>query len=122
MRDFIKYDYYIQLFFLIAGTVTAVFGFFLGLGCMLFYFVVGIPQLVSFLIKAFQQTKKSMSYIVYGIFIIPVWLSILIVLAFNNEADITNFFGYILIISLVYSPLLAVLYVYDNYKLYQSNK
>ncbi|KQT18591.1 hypothetical protein ASG31_07710 [Chryseobacterium sp. Leaf404] len=119
MNNSLKLDYYTQLFFLIAGIISAVIGCFFDFGFMLFYFVVGIPQLLSFTVRAFQKENKSVVYIVYGIFILPVWLSLLIVFGLNNEYGIANFLGYVLIISLVYSPVLSFFYVYD---LYQSSK
>jgi hypothetical protein len=122
MKTFAKNDFYIQFYVLMAGLVSIIIGIGLGYGIFLFYFVVGIPQLISFLIKAFQETEKSLTYIIYGFFIIPVWVSWLAVLGFNNNNDVTNFFGYILIASVFYSPILAIVYVYDSYKLYKSQK
>jgi len=82
MKTFTKYDYYIQLFFIIVGPQAFIFG---GLsGFVLFYFIVGIPQLIGFLIKLF--------------------------------------FGYVLMISLLYSPVMAAAYVYDCYKMYEPYK
>lgn len=121
MEKWITYDYYIQLSCLIIGIIAAFVGIFFGVGFMLFYFIVGIPQLISFLIKAFHQKKKSIVYIIYGIGIIPVWFSITII-GLNQDNDITNFFGFILIASLIYSPVLAFLYTYETYKIYQSLK
>lgn len=122
MKNFAKNDYYIQLCVLIAGLFSILIGIILGYGAFLFYFIVGIPQLISFCIKAFRHTKKSLSYIVYGIFIIPVWVSWMVILGFSNNNDITIFFGYILIAAAFYSPFLAIFYVYDAYELYQSEK
>lgn len=120
MKTFIKNDFYIQFYFLIAGLLSIFVGVAVGWGIMPFYFVVGIPQLISFLFKIFQKRKKSISYIIYGLFIMPVWISSLIIFMFKSDNGITNFFGTILIASLLYSPFLAILYVYDNYKMYKS--
>lgn len=120
MKNFAKNDYYIQFFFLIAGLFSAIIGSFFDFGIMLFYFVVGIPQLISFTLRAFHNYKKSIIYIVYGIFILPVWISLLMIFGLNNEHLITNFFGTILIISLIYSPVLSVMYVYETYTFYKS--
>lgn len=120
MKTFIKNDFYIQVYFLVGGLVSIFVGISVGWGIMPFYFVVGIPQLISFLIKIFQKRKKTINYIIYGLFIMPVWISLLIMFIFKNNHEVTNFFGTILIASLLYSPFLAILYVYDNYKLYQS--
>ncbi|MBT2622478.1 MULTISPECIES: hypothetical protein [Chryseobacterium] len=122
MEKWITYDYYIQLSCLIMGITAAFIGVFLGVGFILFYFIVGIPQLISFFIKALQQKKKSIVYIVYGIGIIPVWLSVAVVGLNPNDNDVTNFFGFILIAALIYSPVLAFLYTYETYKIYQSLK
>ncbi|MDW9382427.1 hypothetical protein [Chryseobacterium sp. JV558] len=117
MKTFAKYDYYIQLFFIIIGPMTFIFG---GLsGLILFYFIVGIPQLISFLIKLFLGTKKSLLYIAYSIVIIPVWI---IVTMLYMEKHINDFFGYILMASLLYSPVMAAAYVYDCYNTYESYK
>jgi len=124
MKTFAKNDYYIQLSFLLIGLILTLLDitiFKKGL-VFLFYFIVGIPQLISFVIRAFQETKKSLRYVVYGVFIIPVWISWLIILGFNTNNDITNFFGVILIASVFYSPVLAIVYVYDIYKLYTFEK
>lgn len=122
MKTFAKNDFYIQLCILIAGLLSIIIGIILGYGAFLFYFVVGIPQLISFIIKAFQDTKKSLGYIVYGFFIIPVWIAWLVILGFNNNNDVTNFFGYILLASAFYSPVLAILYAYDSYIFFKSQK
>jgi hypothetical protein len=121
MKNWITYDYYIQLSCLIIGIIVAFVGIFLGVGFMPFYFIVGIPQLISFLVKTFYQKKKSVVYIIYGIGIIPVWFSIAVI-GLNQHNDITNFFGFILIASLIYSPVLAGLYTYETYKIHQSLK
>jgi len=124
MKTFAKNNYYIQLSLLIIGLALALLDaliFHKGF-VFLSYFIVGIPQLISFLIKAFQQTEKSLRYIVYGFFIIPVWISWLVILGIHQNNDTVNFFGYILIASVFYSPLLAIIYVYDNYKTYKSLK
>jgi len=124
MKTFAKNDYYIQLLFFLIGLILALLdltiikkGF-----VFLFYFIVGIPQLISFCIKAFQETRKSLGYIVYGFFIIPVWASWLVVLVPNSNNDSVNLFGYILMASVFYSPILAIVYVYDSYIFFKSQK
>ncbi|WNI38234.1 hypothetical protein [Chryseobacterium sp. SG20098] len=117
MKTFAKYDYYIQLFFTIIGPQAFIFG---GLsGFVLFYFIVGIPQLVSFLIKLFFKTKKSALYIAYGIVIVPVWIIVTILF---TEKHINDFFGYVLMVALLYSPVMAAAYVYDCYTTYEPYK
>lgn len=117
MKTFTKYDYYIQLFFIIVGPQAFIFG---GLsGFVLFYFIVGIPQLIGFLIKLFLGTKKSVLYVAYGIVIVPIWIIVTVLLI---EKNINDFFGYVLMISLLYSPVMAAAYVYDCYKMYEPYK
>ncbi|UKB81114.1 hypothetical protein [Chryseobacterium sp. MEBOG07] len=117
MKTFTKYDYYIQLFFIIIGPQAFIIG---GLsGFILFYFIVGIPQLISFLIKLFLGTKKSVSYIMYGIVIVPVWIIVMILF---TEKNLNDFFGYALMAALLYSPVMAVVYVYDCYNTYEPYK
>lgn len=124
MKTFATNDFYIQLLFFLIGLILIFLDIVIikkGFG-FLFYFIVGIPQLISFCIKAFQETKKSLRYIVYGFFIIPIWISWLFILGFNSNNDVTNFFGCILIVSIFYSPVLAIVYVYDCYKFFKSQK
>ncbi|GEN66424.1 MULTISPECIES: hypothetical protein [Chryseobacterium] len=121
MKEFTKNDYYIQVFFIIAGIVISIAGMNYW-GFMAFYFVVGISQLISFLIRLFIKSKKTMAYIIYGIAILPVWISLLMIVLLSHDNSSTNFFGYILIGALLYSPVMAGLYVYDCYKTYQFYK
>lgn len=62
MKTFIKNDFYIQVYFLVGGLLSIFVGISVGWGIMPFYFVVGIPQLISFLFKIFQKRKKSTSF------------------------------------------------------------
>ncbi len=121
MKELAEKDYYIQIFFIIAGIIVSVVGF-QTWGSMAFYFVVGVPQLISFLIKLFIKIKKSVIYIIYGVTIVPVWISMLIVTLSEPNNDIVNFFGCILIGALIYSPILSILYVYECHNLYKSLK
>ncbi|MDQ0064139.1 hypothetical protein [Chryseobacterium lathyri] len=118
MKTFAKYDFYIQLVILVAGIIIESIGAFGGA----FYFVVGIPQFVSFLIRAFQPGKKSVLYTIYGILILPVWISLLLVFGLKVHPDIAELLLIVLVASLFYSPVMAVIYIYDNYRLYKSYK
>ncbi|WP_131368669.1 hypothetical protein [Chryseobacterium luteum] len=109
MKTFTKYDFYIQLLFLAAGVLAAV-----SEGILFFYFIVGIPQLISFIIRVFQKNKKTVGYIIYGIFIIPVWISLLMIFLFKHNHDVTDFFGSILMLSLFYSLIMAIIYVFHD--------
>ncbi|PWN72236.1 hypothetical protein C1631_006455 [Chryseobacterium phosphatilyticum] len=121
MKEFVKYDYYLQLMIIITGTLISILEV-ERWGLMGFYFIVGIPQLISFLIRLFFLSKKSVAYIIYGVVIIPVWISLLVLYQFNPNKDISIFFGYILIGALLYSPVMAIMYVCDCYKIYESYK
>ncbi|WP_336959098.1 hypothetical protein [Chryseobacterium contaminans] len=120
MKNFIKYDYYIQVFFLVLGPLALIMGDVTGL--LLCYFTVGIPQLISFLIRLFLTIKKTPFYIVYGILIIPVWISVLLIAIFKISNDITEIPSIIVMMAFFYSPLLAIFYVYEYHDLYKSLK
>jgi hypothetical protein len=120
MKTFAKYDYYIQFFFLVIGPQFFIIG---GLsGWILFYFIVGIPQLISFLIKIFLKTQKTPMYFIYGLFILPVWISILLKRTVELGIYESNILENIILLAFFYSPFLAALYVYENYKVYKSLK
>lgn len=121
MKTFIKYDYYIQVLFLIAG-INATLVEFQEWNILTFYFVVGIPQLISFLIRLFLKSKKSGRYIVYGIMIIPVWISLLLAVVCKGEEYVVNLAGPLMIYALFYSPILALVYIYDCYSQYETLK
>ncbi|REC46609.1 hypothetical protein [Chryseobacterium pennipullorum] len=121
MKEFAKYDYFIQLFVSIIAVITTVAGF-QTWGFMAFYVIVGIFQLISFLIRLFIKTKKSVMYVVYGITILPVWSSILCIFLCKQNNGITNFLGYILIGALIYSPIMAILYIHETYHQYKNLK
>ncbi len=120
MKKFIRYDYYIQLFFLILGPLVCITE---GLsGLILFYFIIGIPQLISYLIRLFLSIKKTPFNYVYGILIIPVWISVLLIAIFKIGNDITEIPSIIMMMAIFYSPVLAVFYVYECYSMYKSLK
>lgn len=120
MEKFIKYDYYAQLFFLILGPQAFIIGGFSGL--ILFYFIVGIPQLISYLIRLFLSIKKTPFYYAYGILIIPVWISIILVVIFKMGNAVTEIPSVIVMMAFFYSPLLALFYVDECRHLYKSLK
>ncbi|MDN3692219.1 hypothetical protein QWZ06_08060 [Chryseobacterium tructae] len=121
MKKFVKYDYYAQLSFSVIAVIATIWGF-RAWGFMAFYFIIGIPQLISFLVRLFMKTKKSILYIIYGITILPVWLSMLFIIVFQGNNNVTNFFGFILILALIYSPIMALLYIHETYSLYTKIK
>ncbi|SFN03899.1 hypothetical protein SAMN05421594_0559 [Chryseobacterium oleae] len=117
MRTFVIIDFYIQLIMLMTGMILASFG---GYNFLLFYYVTGSAQLISFLIRLFLPIKKSVFYIIYGILIIPVWVSILLKYASVANYDISQILMSVLFASLFYSPVMAVIYIYDYYRVYES--
>ncbi|WP_347217869.1 hypothetical protein [Chryseobacterium sp.] len=123
MKNFIKYDLYIQLFFIIIGTIVTILKGWQG--WIFFYIIVGIPQLVSFLIKVFLKVKISPLFLIYGMTILPVWISIVVILTLRTtEIDykITAIPGYIVMAAFFYSPFMALLYVIESHNLYKSLK
>lgn len=93
-----------------------------GNAIILFYYVVGGSQLISFFIRAFLPEKKSVLYIIYGVLILPVWVSLMITFGLKVHSGFSELMLFILIGALIYSPVMAVLYIYDNYSVYKSYK
>ncbi len=118
MKTFTKIDYFVQIFALIVGFLSII-NRFQDMGALRFYFIVGGAQLVSFLIRLFLKEKKSPGYIAYGILILPVWMILLAFFLFGNTIKYPAFLLYLLMSSLVYSPVMAVIYIYYCYKKYQ---
>lgn len=120
MKNFIKYDLFVQTFFLIAGClVTIIEGW---EGWILFYFIVGIPQLISFLVKIFLKIKTSPLFLIYGIAILPVWISIVILKTIGIDYQVTDIPVCIIMMAFFYSPFMALLYVIESHNLYNSLK
>lgn len=121
MKTFTKIDYFIQIFALVVGFLSLINGF-QDMGALRFYFIVGGSQLISFMIRLFLKEKKSPGYIAYGILILPVWIILLIYFLmgpFKYPASLL----YLLMCSLMYSPIMAIIYIYYcyiNYKFYNS--
>lgn len=120
MKKFAKYDFYIQVFFIIVGFLVTIIK---GLdGWMLFYFIVGIPQLISFVIKIFLKIQISPLFLIYGIVILPVWISILILKTIGIQHPLTDIPCCIIMMAFFYSPFMALLYVFETHNLYESLK
>jgi len=117
MKTFTKIDYFVQILALIVGFLSIINGF-QDMGALRFYFIVGGSQLISFLIRLFLKEKKTPGYITYGIFILPVWI-ILLVFFLMGPFKYPAFLLYLLMSSLIYSPVMAVIYIYYCYKKYQ---
>ncbi|NML69213.1 hypothetical protein HHL23_05330 [Chryseobacterium sp. RP-3-3] len=111
MEKFARYDFYAQFAFFQIGIAALIFGHF-----SLFYLIVGIPQLISFITRILLKSKKSLIFIIYGLLILPSWISLLMITGVKpQDYEVSDIFGGILIISLVYSPILASFYLYDTY-------
>lgn len=120
MKSFAKYDLYIQIFFIVIGFIVTIIK---GLdGWILFYFIVGIPQLISFVIKIFLKIKISPLFLIYGIAILPVWISIVILKIIGTDHQLTDIFSCIIMMAFFYSPFMVLLYVFENHNLYKSLK
>ncbi|RXM51793.1 MULTISPECIES: hypothetical protein [unclassified Chryseobacterium] len=120
MKNFIKYDLYVQLFFLITGClVTIIKGWD---GWILFYFIVGIPQLISFFVKIFLKIKISPLFLIYGIVILPVWISMVILKTLEIDHQLIDIPVCIVVMAFFYSPFMALLYVFESHNLYNSLK
>jgi hypothetical protein len=119
MKTFIKYDFYFQILFLIIGIISIFIMDDSYIQGILFYFFVGIPQLISYIIKLFFKIEKSSIFIIYGVLILPVWISVLLLIIFESHYEVFNMVGGILIAGFLYSPILALLYIFDNYKLFK---
>lgn len=122
MKTFVKIDFYIQILFLIVGIVSIFLindSYVQGIS---FHFFVGIPQLISYIVKLFFKIDKSPIFIIYGILILPIWFFLLLFKIFNSDYEIYYLALYILIRGFFYSPILALLYIFDNYKMYKFQK
>ncbi|MGH1518020.1 hypothetical protein [Chryseobacterium sp. JK1] len=120
MKTFVKYDFYIQLFFLILWPLGAILS---GMeGWMMFYFIVGIPQLISFIIKICLKIKISPLFLIYGMTIMPVWISLLLLQIIGIDHKIMEIPGCIVIMAFFYSPFMGLLYVIESHNLYESLK
>ncbi len=123
MKTFFKYDYYLQITFLIAYSIGFLINWLFNLVTnylLYFYFIVGGIQLLSYLLRALMDYPKDWFYKVYGISILPVWtILLLICIGLMKDMEIiTEFCLMILVAALFYSPILALGYVFY---LYQTN-
>lgn len=118
MKTFAKNDFYFQLIIFVTISVIVLISFLLRSEKLiyLFYFGVGISQLVSYLIRCSYNYKKSLIFKIYGCLIFPVFLSLILLVISANFDDIAGIFMIIPILSLYYSPVLAVLYLIDCYQ------
>lgn len=126
MKTFAKNDFYFQLTIFVIISVIVLISFLLRseklILIYLFYFGVGISQLVSYLIRCSYNYKKSLIFKIYGCLIFPVFLSLILLVISASFDDLAEIFMIIPMLSLYYSPVLAILYLIDCYNFYKSQK
>lgn len=79
MKTILKFDYYWQTSLILLMVVYTVFDFTVQSGSHLLYyhFVVGISQLVSFVMRIYFLGAKGKFITVYGFLVIPVWFALI---------------------------------------------
>jgi len=126
MKTFFKIDAIVQqlvfgimIFYLIFSYQQNTFGG----KIFYFYFVVGGFQLVSFLIRLILNYKKSLVFKIYGILLIPVWITIFFSVILQGQNinlgefnKIAGIFWFLLYASFFYAPVLSILYIFDILK------
>lgn len=124
MKTFIKNDYYIQLFVLISFIILLISDIFvLEKGySWIGYFVMAAFHTGSFLIRIFLKNyPKSNSFKVYSSVSLTILISLFICIVFNDFEWLTNFFGFILMFGIPFTPVLAICYLiiirsdYENF-------
>ncbi len=117
MKAFLRNDHYIQLSIFLAAGCIALTGLLIGKErlILVFYFGVGFSQLISYCIRLSYKYEKSLIFKIYGFLIIPIFPSLL-ALYFLGNWEIGFLFLIIPMLSVFYSPVMAGLYLFDNYK------
>ncbi|KIC63732.1 hypothetical protein [Chryseobacterium taiwanense] len=123
MKAFLKYDFYFQstifIAYIIGWLVIEHYDLIFENYFLLFYHVMGGIQLLSYLIRLGLKYPKNLMYILYGIFIIPVWL----IYFYDSQIEkVGEIFFYILFFGFIYSPFLAISYIIYTYIAYKSQK
>lgn len=121
MKTILKYDYFLQLTVLILSVswLSVDLIFLKGYNFFWFYPLVGLTQLFSFIVRLFIPYKKTSLFILYGIIIMPVWIAIFLVLAFNLQEAVVSPMLLLMIAALFLSPPMAILYVLDCRAVYK---
>lgn len=121
MKTFLKNDFYFQLgiFVIISAIVLIAYAAGNEKLIWLFYFGVGISQMVSYLIRYSYDYKKSFLFKVYGFLILPIFPSLFFLFVFANMNALAIIFIIVPILSYFYSPVLAIIYLIDIYKTMQ---
>jgi len=120
MKTFFKYDYYFQsiifITYIIGWLIIKHYNLIFENYFLLFYHVIGGAQLLSYLIRLGIKYPKNLMYVLYGILIIPIWLTYLYDIQIGKVGGILF---YILFLGFFYSPLLAITYIIYTYITYK---
>lgn len=101
MKTFAKNDFYFQLTIFVVISITVIIALLAGNEKIiwLFYFGIGISQLVSYLIRCSYNYKKSLIFKVYSYLILPIFPSLILLAIFGNIDTAAGVFIVIPIIS-----------------------
>lgn len=123
MKIFFKIDFYLQVLIFIGMVSYLIFEYITAnflKNLFYFYYIVGGFQIFSFFIRIFLNYKKSKSYKIYGILLIPVWITLLLSIFLqgkNVDLGIFNQLGMLFYLMLYsaffYAPILSVIYLFD---------
>jgi hypothetical protein len=123
MKTFFKYDFYFQsimfIAYIIGWFITEHYDLVSENYWLLFYYIIGGSQLLSYLVRFIVKYPKNLMYVLYGILILPVWLIFFYYIQIEKVGGI--FFG-ILFSGFIYSPFLAISYIIYTYIIYKSQK
>lgn len=132
MKKFLQIDFWVQLIVLIVTlsyiALNSIENNELNSYIYYFYFIVGISQFISFIIRLFLNYKKSFIFVAYGILVSPIWLILILFYLFKENMNnvlsdnLTTGILSFLIISLFYTPILSLIYIgeiFSTYKFYE---
>ena len=130
MKTFFKIDFYVQIMilfgmvsYLIYENITTYYV----RNLFYFYYIVGGFQILSFIVRYFLNYKKSKFYKIYGILLIPVWITFLFFFYFKKiDLGFLNQLGVIFYImfysAFFYAPILSVIYIFDIKKTLENHE
>ncbi|MNT05387.1 hypothetical protein D3C71_412330 [compost metagenome] len=123
MKSFFKTDLYVQVFNIICALILLpVVYLYASSYVLLLYIAVGIIQLISYLIRLSMDYKKSTLFRLYGILMMPVWAALLMgitALSIKSGA-LAAICLWILFAALFLSPIMAIVYAVDCWKVYKA--
>lgn len=130
MKTFFKIDFYVQIVILFGMISYLIFEYITTdrvRNIFYFYYIVGGFQILSFLVRLFLNYNKSKFYKIYGILLIPVWMTFLYLLQGKTiDLGILNQLGVIFYLMLYsaffYAPILSVIYIFDIGKTLKENE